>query len=249
MPFIVGDQVAVLSPMNPLPRVLAGPLTVTGLIINNMYRLNNGNITLGHLLRPWTADTMIGAFIPGFFPQMAPGGQFAVGQQVALRADPTVLETISGGPYLYNGEVVYETRNGYVLRSEVHLMVPGAIPAAPADPYAAIADGMPKPEHMPGADAENILTTDPLNPGDEMVNLKGPTGKWESEFGRFYKKSTFDLIASHFGVPGQPGLKLKKNPAQGNFLFAANVRKYRMPGGRRKSRKTRVSKKRKTHRR
>jgi hypothetical protein len=97
--------------------------------------------------------------------------------------------------------------------------------------------------------AAQIEIPDDLEPGDEMVNLRGPAG-WESKFGRFYKKSTFDSLVPHFGVPDHPGLRLKKNPSQGNFLFAANVKKYRMPaattGGKRKTKRRKNRKHRKT---
>jgi len=134
MPFAVGDQVAVLSITNPLPRVVGGPFTVTTVMPHRTYRLSNGQIVGEIKLRPWTADTMVGEFIPGFNPQMAPAGQFAVGQQVALRTAPAMRETISGGPYLHNGVVVYETQNGVIMRRETELMVPGAVPQPPAPP-------------------------------------------------------------------------------------------------------------------
>ncbi len=325
MPFAVGDQVAVLYGLNPLPRVMAGPLTVTTVMPHRTYRLNDGQLVGEIILRPWTADTMVGAFIPGFNPQMAPAGQFAVGQQVALRFSPAVRETISGGPYLHNGVVVYETQNGEIMRREDQLIVPGAVPqpppppppppppvgqfavgqlvrirwapdrierishgpfwdmgriayrthqgnfgpgaghlvypegdlipyvppaavaaAAPAGPYDAIANAAAANIPVIPAGTEDTLTYEDIVPGDEMVNLRGPQG-WESAFGRYYKRSSFDAIAPHFGVPGHPGLRLKKNPAQGNFLFAANVRRYRAAGGR--SKRQRKSKNRKTRRR
>jgi hypothetical protein len=155
------------------------------------------------------------------------------------------------------GRIAYRTHQGNFGPGAGHLVYPEGdlIPyvppaavaaAAPAGPYDAIANAAAANIPVIPAGTEDTLTYEDIVPGDEMVNLRGPQG-WESQFDRYYKRSSFDAIAPHFGVPGHPGLRLKKNPAQGNFLFAANVRRYRAAGGR--SKRQRKSKNRRTRRR
>lgn len=210
MAFLPGKQVAVLSPNNPLPRVMAGPLTVAAEYQKDgkqSYILSNGSVVPEILLRPWVKNTVIGEFIPGYVPVKALGGQFSVGQIVALKDAPNEMLIIIGGPYLHNGRAHYETNNGKILRDESQLM------------------------HI-----EDAITLDHIKAGNEMVNLQGSQGL-ESQFGRYYKKSTFDEIAN---IPSMlvPYLTAKKNPPR-DQLSPKNIRQYRATGGRKKTRRYR----------
>ncbi len=111
----------------------------------------------------------------------------------------------------------------------------GPVPVVPAAPQGAYAQ-MP---HMGliavPAGTENIITTNAIAPGDEMVDFHG-----ESGYGRYYKRSTFDLL------PTNPQ-GLKKNPTTRAIIQPGNVHGYTAQGGKRRKQRTARRKTRRAH--
>jgi hypothetical protein len=82
---------------------------------------------------------------------------------------------------------------------------------------------------------QDAITLEYIKLGNEMVNLKGSEG-WESQFGRYYKKSTYNEIKN---IPDmlKSYLKVKKNPSS-RSLSPKRIRTYRA-GDRKKTRRYR----------
>lgn len=177
---------------------------------------------------------------------------FNIGDKVG-RVNNEFVKMVIGGPYIILGESRYPgmyklSTDGYsddmAITNEILLVkwTPGtAIGKISPNYNPPVTSVTPILESRNiNAGSTNSISWEDIKPGDQMVNLRGPSG-WESTFKRYYKKSSYDLIEPQHGVPGHPSLKLKKNPSQGNFLFPeTNVRPYvaKITGGKRRSRKT-----------
>jgi hypothetical protein len=102
-------------------------------------------------------------------------------------------------------------------------------PIAPA-PVAAPAPPPIIPSIALPANSENVITYDPIQSGNVMVNFHG-----ERNLGRYYKRSTYN----GFGIDRQAGVKL--NPFTRAPIRPANITVYRAEGGKRRK----ITKKRK----
>lgn len=135
--------------------------------------------------------------------------------------------------------------------------VPVPAPAVPAAAAAAVAPDIYgalqyyNNHEIPNipANSENILMGTPIVAGTEMVNLRGPDGRWNSELEepRYYTYETFrQFPLKHFAGQGH----FKEHPYTRSPLRPDNVRRYRANGGKRQktNRKTRARRNRKTHR-
>lgn len=119
--------------------------------------------------------------------------------------------------------------------------MPAALPAPGApDIYAGIAHSAAPP--IP-ANSENILLGTPIVAGLEMVNLRGPDGRWNSslEEPRFYTYETFRQMP----LKQFPAGRFKEHPFTRSPLRPENVRRFRATGGKSKRRRGRKTMRRK----
>ncbi len=122
-------------------------------------------------------------------------------------------------------------------------VAPAAPPAAgAANIYAALQYYNNNEIPAIAANAENAIMGTPVAAGTEMVNLRGPDGRWNSELEepRYYTYDTFShLPLKHFADQGH----FKEHPFTRSPLRPDNVRRYRAAGGKsRRRRQTRRGK-------
>ncbi len=256
MPFAVGDRVGMIN-HHLTRRLIAGPWTVLALLpnshllVDNPYYAHLGGYPIGeNYLVPWTDDTVLGQIQPGHNPPpIAPGGLFAIGQQVRRRqingGYSHNIDTIVGGPYLINGVIQYEIEYangtpGMNLYGEQYLQLaaPAAVAAAaPANIYAGVPhEGV---RNVPN-NAENAIFMNAIAPGTEMVDFHDEAGH-----SRYYTLDGFRQLPMKM-FPGVG--RFKENPHTRQPIRPGNVTRYRKTGGRRR-RKGAVRKNRRTHRR
>lgn len=113
-------------------------------------------------------------------------------------------------------------------------MPPPPPPAAAPNIYAGVKYYENHEIPVLAANAENAIMGTPIVAGTEMVNFRGPDGRWNSELEepRYYTYDTFRQL------PMKPflGLHFKEHPFTRSPLRPLSVRRYRAAGG--KSRKT-----------